>query len=191
MYFREKCVETQWLTKALTATTTKKCKKVGQEVFAELSSLEARGACTTSGKTTGCHINHSNNIQQTQAIASAILPSGGRTVGSTGPRRFDGGNLTTLDALNLDRVVLEGVLEEGVPAPKVLTFEERIVEACVRVCEKLERCREARHYVMSADRCGGHEIIVSWLHIYLMRLLSFIEDEHKKQYERKCENEYD
>lgn len=33
-----------------------------------------------------------------------------------------------------------------------LTLEEEVVRTCVSVCEMLEGCPRARHYVMSADR---------------------------------------
>ncbi|CAN0530002.1 unnamed protein product [Ectocarpus sp. 12 AP-2014] len=114
--------------------------KVGQEVFAELSRLETRGSAAG---------NNSGNLRSDDGqkkgrggggTAAVTVPSGNATGGVSAGRLL--GTVTEVEVID---EVEEDEEEE-------VTMEEEVVRTCVSVCERLEGCPQARHYVMSADR---------------------------------------
>ena len=113
--------------------------QVGQEVFAELSRLE----------------------QRYSAAAAAANKSGGssrRSVGIRGQVKSgdrDGGanaGASTVATVAVEAGGRHAEEEAEEEEEKELTMEEEVVRTCVSVCEMLEGCPQARHYVMSADR---------------------------------------
>ncbi|CAM9912715.1 unnamed protein product, partial [Ectocarpus fasciculatus] len=117
--------------------------KVGQEVFAELSRLETRGSAAANY--------NSGNLRSGDGQQKGRGGIGGG--GVTGPTGNATGEVSTgrlLGTVTEVEVVDEEQEEEE--EEEEVTMEKEVVRTCVSVCERLEGCPQARHYVMSADR---------------------------------------
>lgn len=133
--------------------------QVGQEVFAELSRLETRGSAVspptlTRTKTAGGSGGGSRRLSaggREGTPSGGVGGDGGRATGSVLVAVSEGGKGggDTQKANPEEGGVGQEDEEEGV---RELTLEEEVVRTCVSVCEMLEGCPRARHYVMSADR---------------------------------------
>ncbi|CBN77119.1 MEKK and related serine/threonine protein kinases amardillo repeat-containing protein [Ectocarpus siliculosus] len=106
--------------------------KVGQEVFAELSRLETRGS--VAGNNSG-NLRSGDGQQKGRGGGGTAAVSGNATGGVSTGRLL--GTVTEVEEIDEEEEV---------------TMEEEVVRTCVSVCERLEGCPQARHYVMSADR---------------------------------------
>lgn len=112
---------------------------MGQEVFAELSRLETRGSAAG---------NKSGNLRSGDGQQKGR--GGGGTAAATVPSGNAAGGVST--GRLLGTVTEVEVIDEEEEEEEEVTMEEEVVRTCVSVCERLEGCPQARHYVMSADR---------------------------------------
>lgn len=119
-------------------------KKVGQEVFGELSRLESRGCNEPVVEPYQHRRRQQQQQQQRQQILLQKLAIS--TIGE------DGGGHGTREAGGGGGRGGEGAGGGEAGAGRVTSFAKDIVDTCVRVWGRLEACPQARHYVMSADR---------------------------------------